>query len=180
MGVFHVFKTVQIVPNRAKHHSGKSKWNCNLYPLNPELVNVCFISYPLLFQNFNDLQQILEIKMNFDLARIYFIKDNFLPLYRTKSCYWTALSPIFHNTSEQNGHDKPVFKNVHRLNHPSPMKNTVTKKIKCFHWLFALGSQISLKKWHYFLPRLTISTKLDRNVHKYKDLERTLEELGRT
>ena len=61
-------------------------------------------------------------------------------------------------------------KNVNKLNHSSPMTNTVTNKIKHYPQLFALGPQIPLKlKWHYFFPQRTISTKLDIYVYKWKD-----------
>ena len=49
------------------------------------------------------------------------------------------------------------------------MNSTVTNIIKHFPKLFALGPQIALKrKWHYFLSWLTIATKLDIYVYKYK------------
>ena len=46
-----------------------------------------------------------------------------------------------------------MFYNVNILIHSSPMKNTVTNKIKDFPQLFVLGQQIRLKrKWDHFLP----------------------------
>ena len=33
------------------------------------IIYICFISYVLLFKNFTDLQQILEIKKNFALVK---------------------------------------------------------------------------------------------------------------
>ena len=59
-------------------------------------------------------------------------KTVFLPLY-----YYKVLSPIFKNISEQIWLDKSVFNNVNRLNHSSPMSNTVTNKIKHFPQFFA-------------------------------------------
>ena len=46
-----------------------------------------------------------------------------------KSYYWKIFSPIFNKILEQNCPDKPVFNNVNRLNHSSPMNNTITNKI---------------------------------------------------
>ena len=87
------------------------------------------------------------------MKRLYFIKDYFLLLYPTKSYYWKVFSPIFNIIWEQNCLDKPMFINVNKLNHSSPMNNIVTKKIKHFLQLFALGLQITLKqKWHHFFP----------------------------
>ena len=49
--------------------------------------------------------------------------------------------------------DKPVLNNVSRLNHSSPMNKTGINKIKHFSQLFALGSQIPLKRnLHHFFP----------------------------
>ena len=57
------------------------------------------------------------------------------------------------NISEQNCLDKTVFNNVNRLDHSSPISNTVTSKIKYFPQLLALGPQIPLKiKWHHIPP----------------------------
>ena len=78
--------------------------------------------------------------------------SNSLPISPKKS-YWNVVLPICNNNvSEQNCLDKSVFSNVSRVNHSSPMNNTVTNKIKHIPQLFALGPQISLKqKWHFFL-----------------------------
>ena len=51
---------------------------------------------------------------------------------------------------------KPVSNNLNKLNHSSPMNNTVTNKIKHFTQLFTLDPQIPLKrKWHDFSLRST-------------------------
>ena len=78
--------------------------------------------------------------------------NNSLLLSATKSYYWNAFLPIRNNFSEQNCIDKPVFNNVSRFNHSSPMISTVTNISKHFSQLLTLGPQTALKrKWHYFL-----------------------------
>ena len=63
-----------------------------------------------------------------------------------------------------------MFNNVNRLNHSSPMNNTLNK-IKDFPQLFALGLQIPItQKWHHFLALPAINTKLDMWV-KYNDVD---------
>ena len=74
------------------------------------------------------------------------MKDYFLPVHTVKSFHWRVFSPIFNKISKQYCLGKPVFNNVNRLNHSSPMNNTVNKKIKHFPHLFALGTEISLKQ----------------------------------
>lgn len=68
---------------------------------------------------------------------LYF--SNFLPISETKSFNWKVFSPTYNNFAEQNCFDKSVFNNVSRLNHSSPINNTVTNEIKRFPKLFALG-----------------------------------------
>ena len=52
----------------------------------------------------------------------------------------------------QNCINKPVYNNVNRPNHSSPMNNTVTSNIKNFPQLLTLDPQIFLKqKWQNFL-----------------------------
>ena len=87
---------------------------------------------------------------------LYFIKDYFVLLYPTKSYYWKV--PIFNNISKQNWFDKPVLNNVKRLNHCSPMKNTVTHKIKHSPELFALGPQISISVFPISETQLSTSS----------------------
>ena len=66
---------------------------------------------------------------------------------------------------------KPVSNNLNKLNHSSPMNNTVTNKIKHFTQLFALDPQIPLKrKWHHFSLRSTGCIKLAIYVYRYKSM----------
>ena len=111
-----------------------------------------------------------ESNQNFQyIRRLYFSSFNSLRLSPAKSYYWSVFLRICNNFSEQNFLNKPVFNNVSRLNHSSPMNNTVIKKIKHFRQLFALGPQIALKwRWYYILFWSIITIKLDIYVYKYK------------
>ena len=53
----------------------------------------------------------------------------FFAIFQTKSYHWKIFLHICNNISEENGTDKPALNNVNRLNHSSPMNNTVTNKI---------------------------------------------------
>ena len=53
---------------------------------------------------------------------------------------------ICNNFSEQSCLDKPVFNNVSRLNHSSPVNNSVTSKINHFPQLFALKITLIARK----------------------------------
>ena len=58
----------------------------------------------------------------------------------------------FSNISEKNCLDNSVFDNLNRLDHSSPINNTVANKTKHLPQLFSLSQQILLKlKWHHFL-----------------------------
>ena len=94
-----------------------------------------------------------------------------MSLSPTKSYYWSLFLPVYSNFSEQNCLGKLAFNKVSKLNHFSPMNNTVSNKIKYFPQLFALDQQIVLKrKWHYFLFGSVIATKPDIYTQKYKRL----------
>ena len=67
---------------------------------------------------------------------------------KTIFCHFTQHNCIIRNDFhlfQQNCIDKHVFKNRNRINHSSPMNNTVQRKIEHFPQLFALGTQIALK-----------------------------------
>ena len=114
--------------------------------------------------NFNKEESNQNVKQ---IRRLYF--SNSLPLSPAKFYYYNVFLHICYNFSEQNCLDKPVFNNVSRLNHSSPMNNTGTNKIKRFPQLFVLGPQISLKwRWHYFLFWSIISIKIDIYAYKCK------------
>ena len=86
---------------------------------------------------------------------LYF--SNFLIFSSTNSYYWDVFLRICNKFSEQNYLDKPVL-----INHSSVMSNTVTKTIKHFHQLIALGPQIAIKwKLHSSLSWSTPNTKLN-------------------
>ena len=87
-----------------------------------------------------------------------------------KSYYWNVFLPICNNFSLKNCLDRPVFNNVSRLNHSSPINNTEKNKTKHLPELYALGPQIALKqRLHYFLSWSTITTKLYLCVYNHKD-----------
>ena len=83
-----------------------------------------FIHYPQLFQNLTDLQQL------------------FSPI---KSYYWNVFPPVCNNFPERNCLNKPFFNNISKINHFSPVNNTVTNKITHLPQLFTIGPKIALK-----------------------------------
>ena len=88
-----------------------------------------------------------------------------------KPCYCNIFLCICNNFSVQNCLDKPVFNNVSRHNHSSPINNIVTNKIKLFPQLFPLSPQTVLKqRWQYVSVLWSIiTTTLDIYSYKYKD-----------
>ena len=107
---------------------------------------------------------------NHNAQQLKWLYSDSLLLSPTKSYYCNVFLSIWNNFLEQNWLDKPVFSNINRLNHSSPMNSTVTKKVKQFRQLFTLRSKIALiRKWHSILSWLIIITKLDIYIYKYKD-----------
>ena len=79
-------------------------------------------------------------------------KRLFSATYPAKCFYWKVFFYTFSNISEKNCLDNSVFNNLNRLDHSSPINNTVANKTKHLPQLFSLSQQILLKlKWHHFL-----------------------------
>ena len=104
------------------------------------------------------------------IGRVYFSFSNSLRLSPAKSYYWNVFLRIYNNFSEQNFLNKPVFDNVSRLNHSSPMNNTITKKNQTLSAVIRFRPQTDLKwRWQYILFWSVITTKLDIYVYKCRD-----------
>ena len=104
------------------------------------------IKKELCFGNKTEMLKIWKLNMKKEESN----KNVQLPFSPTKSYYMNVFLRICINLSEQNCLDKPVFNYVSRLNHLSPMNNTVTNKIKHFPQLFPLGPQTASKQsWKY-------------------------------
>ena len=75
--------------------------------------------------------------------------SNSLSFSPATSYYCNVLLRICNNFSEQNCLDKPFFNNGSRLDHSSPLNNSVTHKMKHFPQLFALDLQINLNNSYF-------------------------------
>ena len=70
----------------------------------------------------------------------------FFVTFSNKILLLNVFLPISNSFLGQNYLDKTVFDNVNRVNHSSPMNNTLRNKTKHLPQLFALDPQIAIKR----------------------------------